>query len=388
MINGQMTNDLRSKILDQHNYYRRTLVSASNMVQLEYDMKLEQVAQAYLETQGSNYIHNAGRTADYAKLGGTGYVGENWYSSSPTDAAEKWTVFVWPKSWGGNGCSEEQNYWATYESSSSNGKKYAHCKGGTVGHYTQVMWATSVKVGCGYSATAGTVCNYSPGGNVNGYTGYIKKGSACSACESGFGNCNNGLCAYNGQGSSGNSNPSSTPPAASASGGNCADMNKVCPGWSKSYSCSSTTITYNGSPMKLNKFCPKSCGTCSATTQLDTIATTAMFAMDDGPGRAVPTVELASDTASSTDQAWATQDSPVVVVEDSSNHSTTAIVIVLMVAAAVVAIGVLHKKRQQSYEPLGSEQEAEQYGSQYGAHVHAQPQDESVPELEQRSNLF
>ena len=57
------------------------------MVQLEYmyDMKLEQVAQAYLETQGSKYIHNAGRAADYAmaKLGGTGYVGENWYNSPP-----------------------------------------------------------------------------------------------------------------------------------------------------------------------------------------------------------------------------------------------------------------------------------------------------------------
>merc|ERR1712086_1139145 len=117
----------------------------------------------------------------------------------------------------------------------------------------------------------------------------------------------------NGQGSSGNSNPPPTQPAASASGGSCVDKNGVCPGWSKAYSCSSTTIKWNGSPMLLNKFCPKSCGTCSTTTQLDGIATTAMFAMDDGPGGAVPTVELASsDTASSTDQAWATQHSPVV----------------------------------------------------------------------------
>merc|ERR1712086_424678 len=149
----------------------------------------------------------------------------------------------------------------------------------------------------------------------------------------------------NGQGSSGNSNPPPTQPAASASGGSCVDKNGVCPGWSKAYSCSSTTIKWNGSPMLLNKFCPKSCGTCSTTTQLDGIATTAMFAMDDGPGGAVPTVELASSDT---------------------------------------AIGVLHNKRQQSYEPLCSEQVAEEYGSQYGV----QPQQESVPELEQRSNML
>lgn len=62
-----------------------------------------------------------------------------------------------------------------------------------VGHYTQVVWAKSSKIGCGY-ANCGTVhyyvCNYSPPGNSdidNPYT----SGSSCSQCSS---SCNNNLC--------------------------------------------------------------------------------------------------------------------------------------------------------------------------------------------------
>ena len=47
--------------------------------QLTYDMQLEAVAQNYLNSLGSgSFSHNSRATADYAALGGSGYVGENW----------------------------------------------------------------------------------------------------------------------------------------------------------------------------------------------------------------------------------------------------------------------------------------------------------------------
>ncbi len=45
---------------------------------------------------------------------------------------------------------------------------------GTCGHYTQVMWAATTKLGCGISNCAGLkfgnsiVCDYAPGGNTGG----------------------------------------------------------------------------------------------------------------------------------------------------------------------------------------------------------------------------
>merc|ERR1712215_20615 len=55
------------------------------------------------------------------------------------------------------------------------------------GHYTQVVWAETSEVGCGFSSNkAGTniVCNYAVGGNMIGGTMY-KKGPGCSACPRG-----------------------------------------------------------------------------------------------------------------------------------------------------------------------------------------------------------
>ncbi|KAM9234674.1 cysteine-rich secretory protein 3-like [Dugong dugon] len=68
-----------------------------------------------------------------------------------------------------------------------------------VGHYTQVVWSTSFRVGCGigYCPDQSTlkyyyVCHYCPVGNYVDrlYTPY-KKGPRCSSCPD---NCDNGLC--------------------------------------------------------------------------------------------------------------------------------------------------------------------------------------------------
>lgn len=196
-VSAQMTPALRETILMEHNRLRRdaigpggpdevSAVTATAMLEMEYDMKLECVAQAYIETQSGGFTHNPNRSADYAACGGSGYVGENWYSGAPSTgditggATRAWVDFIWPVAWGGNGCSERQTY------------HEADCSG-VDGHYTQVLWANTYKLGCGYTAAGGTVCNYSPGGNYVNQDPFVV-GTACSACPGTHPYCNNGLC--------------------------------------------------------------------------------------------------------------------------------------------------------------------------------------------------
>ena len=69
------------------------------------------------------------------------------------------------------------------------------------GHYTQVVWADTYTVGCGFSGFLSYdgwynkyyVCNYGPGGNVIGGSTYTV-GGACTRCPAAAPGCNNGLC--------------------------------------------------------------------------------------------------------------------------------------------------------------------------------------------------
>ena len=195
---AQMTDETRDFIVSEHNRLRRdaigpggpdvvSTVTATAMREIEYDMKLECVAQGYLDSfPGGPFEHNANRSEDYAACGGSGYVGESHYSGHPQygvagGATRAWVDFIWPMAWGGNDCSERQNYHGD-----------GGCSGST-GHYTQVLWSRTYKVGCGYTPAAGTVCNYSPGGNDIGQPPFVI-GAACSACPTSHPFCNDGLC--------------------------------------------------------------------------------------------------------------------------------------------------------------------------------------------------
>jgi pathogenesis-related protein 1 len=93
--------------------------------------------------------HNEGRSDTYPE-----YVGENIYGSSGqasgTDAVASWAE-------------EEADY--DYASNSCNG---------VCGHYTQIVWRATTKVGCALHDCAGlqfgstVVCNYAVGGNSGG----------------------------------------------------------------------------------------------------------------------------------------------------------------------------------------------------------------------------
>ena len=93
--------------------------------------------------------HNDGRSDGHPY-----YVGENIYGGSgPASGPD--AVALW--------ASEEPNY--DHDSNTCNG---------SCGHYTQVVWAASVDLGCGISScpdltySNSIVCNYGPGGNDGG----------------------------------------------------------------------------------------------------------------------------------------------------------------------------------------------------------------------------
>jgi hypothetical protein len=82
------------------------------------------------------------------------YIGENVFGSGG-GATPQQVVNAW--------ASEKANY--NYANNSCNG---------ICGHYTQIVWRTSVKLGCAKGTCAGftyptsVVCNYGPGGNSGG----------------------------------------------------------------------------------------------------------------------------------------------------------------------------------------------------------------------------
>jgi hypothetical protein len=94
--------------------------------------------------------HNAERASDYKALGGTGSVGENIFagtaSVSPTDAVNTWM---------------------------REGSKYDYSTNNIAdaGHYTQVVWRDSVRIGCAivdcpnYTYSNTVLCDYAPAGN-------------------------------------------------------------------------------------------------------------------------------------------------------------------------------------------------------------------------------
>lgn len=161
------TNPLTQELIDAfvkaHNDAR-----ASNLVPtpspplppVTWDAALADTAYNYLSqctsSNGDLVDHNEDRTQDYAALGGTDYVGENIYASSassidPADAVKSWM-------------SEAPNY-----------------KPGDVtsaGHYTQVVWRTSVRIGCAIVNCPSVrfhntvLCDYAPGGNIKGQNPY------------------------------------------------------------------------------------------------------------------------------------------------------------------------------------------------------------------------
>ncbi|HEY4157605.1 MAG TPA: CAP domain-containing protein, partial [Polyangiaceae bacterium] len=137
-VGGTGTNPLSQTLINEfvtaHNAARSgplTPPPSPALPPVTWDSILADSAYNYLSqcvASGSLVAHNANRTEDYAALGGSGYVGENIYASSGKSADPAAAVSDW--------MSEAPMF------------DYATDNITDAGHYTQVVWRASVRIGC------------------------------------------------------------------------------------------------------------------------------------------------------------------------------------------------------------------------------------------------
>ncbi|XP_033760165.1 cysteine-rich venom protein ophanin-like isoform X2 [Pecten maximus] len=163
---GISAND-KTFIVDHHNGYRRDVSpTATNMRTMSWDDEVAMIAQKWAENC------QFGHDDSYSRyIPGRFTVGQNIAigQTSWTNAMDAWHSEVSAFTLGGS------NVFSN------------------VGHYTQIVWAETSKLGCGFAICSGSrfyVCNYSPAGNLDYNNPYIA-GTSCSACPS---SCNSNQC--------------------------------------------------------------------------------------------------------------------------------------------------------------------------------------------------
>lgn len=159
-------------ILDTHNGYRRQVEPlAANMLKMTWDVELAMLAESWANT--CSFTHD--------KVYNRNIPGRFTLGQNIGQGYNNWTMVM--KAW-----FDEKSIFQ-YGSDKNDLHK--------IGHYTQIVWATTNKIGCGYADCNGTafhVCDYGPGGNTPlGSLGkpYIKTNASCSSCAT---NCENKLC--------------------------------------------------------------------------------------------------------------------------------------------------------------------------------------------------
>jgi len=193
-----MSEAVKAAMVAKHNELRRKVAQgnqpdqppAANMRQLVWDEELATSAQRWADQ--CTYSH------DYAKqtLDGV-YVGQNLYQTwggeinqKERDDASVGTIQNWFDEVG--------------DFKRENINPFKDIPSPVTGHYTQVVWANTAKVGCGnvyfrdeeaqpnFPFHNYIVCNYGPGGNFIDGSMYIE-GTACESCPSST-TCVDSLC--------------------------------------------------------------------------------------------------------------------------------------------------------------------------------------------------
>ncbi|XP_071768599.1 cysteine-rich venom protein [Centroberyx gerrardi] len=161
---------VQAQIVDQHNAFRRAVEpTASDMLIMNWSDEVAATAQAWVDKCILAHGPTSSRMLE-------GYaLGENLFYAS---ALHSWEAVV--NAWH----SEVANY--QYPNGSANGR--------AIGHYTQVVWYSSYKVGCGAKLCPNNIyfygCHYYRAGNFRTVAPY-KAGPPCASCPNA---CENKLC--------------------------------------------------------------------------------------------------------------------------------------------------------------------------------------------------
>lgn len=178
----------RDEVVDAHNRLRQKLASgkeqaaynfppAANMLKLEWDDDLAQLAQ--MHANQCNFAHDCNKCRQVEEYA----VGQNLFTSMSSEVVLKanWTQAV--EAWYDEISLTPTNIIHRFKSSRNPRVVY--------GHFTQVIWADTWKIGCGYSVYQPAdrrfktqqlyTCNYGPAGNYQDSPIY-KPGAAASQC--------------------------------------------------------------------------------------------------------------------------------------------------------------------------------------------------------------
>ncbi|QQP58517.1 Uncharacterized protein FKW44_003869, partial [Caligus rogercresseyi] len=184
----------RNEILSLHNLARSKVAlgqesrgrggpqpPAADMFQLQWDNELAAVAQRWADQ--CNFGHDSNRDVDRFR------VGQNVHISYETGSFIDPNNVNWRKA-----ILSFYDEVALLNNQNVQSYKFDHA----TGHYTQMVWSTTSRIGCGKivykkgkTLHKYLVCNYGAAGNILNAPMY-KIGQACSACP--FGCAGNGLC--------------------------------------------------------------------------------------------------------------------------------------------------------------------------------------------------
>ncbi|XP_006881982.1 PREDICTED: cysteine-rich secretory protein 2 [Elephantulus edwardii] len=166
---------IQKEIVNKHNELRKGVSPpARNMLKMEWNRDATANAQKWANKCTLDHSNQEDRKT-------TTKCGENLYmSTDPTF----WSTAI--QSW----YDESLNFTYGVGPTTSNS---------VVGHYTQLVWYSSFRIGCGIAFCPNQeefkyfyVCHYCPAGNnVNQKHFPYKEGPLCASCP---GNCENGLC--------------------------------------------------------------------------------------------------------------------------------------------------------------------------------------------------
>jgi len=209
-ISAALTSAQETEILNRHNSLRSSVSSpctAADMEKMVWDTTLASAAQTY--ANGCVGDHDPQLTS----MGGSVSQGENLFMQFPgTDyttaqlvqGAQDWYDEIQDTEWTTSSLGLKSKVYADY--SACKAPESGKC---SIGHFTQVVWAKSNKIGCGVAACSGgftasgsseasgvlLVCRYTPMGNIADQTNGINipymYGAKCAACS---GSCTDGLC--------------------------------------------------------------------------------------------------------------------------------------------------------------------------------------------------